>query len=50
MFKVKLSKLAELTDTYSYSGNSYEVKVTEENGEKYIEVTEKSEINRFYVS
>jgi len=46
MFKVKLSKLAELTDTYSYGGNSYEVKVTEEDGEKYIEVAEKSEVNK----
>lgn len=46
MFKVKLSQLAELTDTYSYGGDSYELKVTEENGEKYIEVSEKSEINK----
>jgi hypothetical protein len=46
MFKVKLSKLAELTDTYSYGGNGYELKVTEEDGEKYIEVAEKSEINK----
>jgi len=45
MFKVKLSQLAELTDTYSYSGNGFELKVTEEDGEKYIEVSEKSEIN-----
>jgi len=41
MFKVKLSQLAELTDTYSYGGNGYELKVTqEEDGEKYIEVSE----------
>lgn len=46
MFKVKLSKLAELTDDYLYSGDSYEVKVTEEDGEKYIEVAEKSEVNK----
>jgi hypothetical protein len=44
MFKVKLSKLAELTDTYSYSINGYDLKVTEEDGEKYIEIAEKSEV------
>jgi predicted AAA+ superfamily ATPase len=46
MFKVKLSKLAELTDAYSYGGNGYEVKISEENGEKYIEVADKSEVNK----
>lgn len=46
MPKIKLSQLAELTDTYTYSGDSYELKVTIEDGEKYIEVAEKSEINK----
>jgi hypothetical protein len=46
MFKVKLRKLAELTNTYTYGGNNYEVKLIIEDGEKYIEVAEKSEINK----
>lgn len=46
MPKIKLSQLAEITDTYTYSGDSYELKITIENGEKYIEVAEKSEINK----
>jgi len=46
MFKVKLSKLADITDTYIYGGDSYELKITIEDGEKYIEVSEKSEINK----
>jgi hypothetical protein len=46
MPKIKLSQLAELTDNYSYSGDSYELKITIENGEKYIEVAEKSEVNK----
>jgi hypothetical protein len=46
MPKIKLSQLAELTDSYSYSGDNYELKITIEDGEKYIEVAEKSEINK----
>ena len=49
MFKVKLSKLQEITDTYTYSEDNYEVKITEEDGEKYIEVTEKSEVNKYRI-
>lgn len=44
MFKVKLSQLAELSNTYSYSDDGYEVKVTEEDGEKYVEVNTKQEV------
>lgn len=46
MPKIKLSTLTDLTDTYSYGGDSFELKVTIENGEKYIEVEEKSAINK----
>jgi len=44
MFKVKLSQLQELADSYSYSDDGYEVKITEENGEKYIAVNTKQEL------
>lgn len=43
MPKIKLSQLAELTDTYTYRGDSYELKITEEDGEKYIEIKDVNE-------
>ena len=46
MFKVKLSQLQKLTDDYSYTDNTYELKIVEEDGEKYVEINEKSELNK----